>query len=78
MPFDQIAQAILHLRFIDVVQILAIIFVVLYLVFALVIVRQIQLMTKTLLSPVAPILIFLGIIHVGVVLAILILLVGVI
>lgn len=77
MDIDTIIRQIFGLNPADVVQIIAIIFMVLYVVFALVILRQIQLMIRTLPSPISPVIILLGYLHLGTAIAVLILLIGV-
>lgn len=77
MTLDQLSRLLLNLQFLDVVRILAIIFTILYLVFAFVILRQVQLMTRTLPTPLSPLLVFISIVHIGVVLVVLVLLIGV-
>lgn len=60
----------------DVAVVLGIVFALLYGIFALIILRQVQLMTKTLPSPISPVLVFISIVHIGVVIAILAILIG--
>lgn len=77
MSIDAVITAIVGLGIADIVQVLAIIFTLLYLVFAFIILRQVQLMTRTLPSPISPIVIFISILHIGLTIAILILFIGV-
>lgn len=53
-----------------------VLFLVFYSVFAIILYRQIQIMNKKLPTPLTPILRFIGIIHVGVSLTVLLLVVG--
>lgn len=51
-------------------------FLIFYAIFALILLRQVQLMCKTLPTPIGPLLKFLAIIHLGVSVAILLLILG--
>jgi hypothetical protein len=58
------------------VKIFAVLFVIFYIVFSLILFRQIQLMDRSLPSPIAPFLKFIGILQVGVGLAFLFVVIG--
>lgn len=53
-----------------------VLFLVFYSVFAIILYRQIQIMNKKLPTPLTPILRFMGIVHIGVSLAVMLLVVG--
>ena len=58
------------------VKVFLILFLVFYTVFALMLFRQIQIMNKKLPTPISPILKFVGILHLGVALAVLLVVIG--
>lgn len=77
MPTDETAFGLLgDLQFVFFARVLLIIFLVFYNVFAIILFRQIQIMCRTLPSGVAPYIRFLAIVHVGVSLAILLVILG--
>jgi len=58
------------------IKIFFVLFLIFYCVFALILFRQIQLMAKTLPTVITPFLIFVGIIHIGISLALLFMVLG--
>lgn len=77
MDINDVINQIFRMNFGDLVKWLAIIFTVLYLIFALLVIRQVQLMVKTLPSPISPIVVLLAYLHLGLTLAVLIILFGI-
>ena len=72
MPIDQQGANLFGLFNVSVdfgMKIFAVLFVVFYIVFALILFRQIQLMDRSLPNPITPFLKFLGILQIGVALA---------
>lgn len=59
------------------VKLFVVLFVIFYVVFALILFRQIQLMDRSLPTPIAPFLKFLGILQIGVALAFLFIVIGI-
>lgn len=74
---DETIRSIVGFGIVDIARILAIIFAFLYLLFSFVILRQVQLMTRTLPTPISPVLIFISIAQIGVTLMVIVLLLGV-
>ncbi|OGD83709.1 hypothetical protein A2165_00480 [Candidatus Curtissbacteria bacterium RBG_13_40_7] len=60
-----------------IIKLFFILFLIFYLVFSLMLYRQIQLMCRTLPTPIAPFLKFVAIIHLGIPLAILFIVIGI-
>ena len=77
MNSNEVINQIFQMSFEDLIQWLAIIFTLLYTIFALLVVRQVQLMVRTLPSPISPFVVLLAYLHLGVTLAVLIILIGV-
>lgn len=77
MPVEDVANSLFgRINFSLGVKAFLILFLVFYSVFALMLFRQIQLMIKTLPTQLAPFLKFLAIVHVGISLAILLMVIG--
>lgn len=74
---DETIRSIVGFGIVDIARILAIIFAFLYLLFSFVILRQVQLMTRTLPTPISPVLIFISIAQIGITLMVIVLLLGV-
>ena len=78
MPIDDLTTPIFEsLSVAFATKAFLILFLVFYVIFALILYRQIQLMCKTLITPVGPFLQFVGIVHVGAALALLLITLGV-
>ncbi len=72
MPVDEVPNFLANILNVDAflgVKLFAVLFVVFYLVFVLILFRQIQLMDRSVPTPIAPFLKFLGILQIGVALA---------
>ena len=77
MPVEEVTNSIFgRIEAGLVVKIFFVLFLIFYSFFSLILYRQIQLMCKTLPTPVAPFLKFVAIIHIGVSLAILLVVIG--
>jgi len=78
MPVDDFTSSIFEsLNVAFAIKSFLILFLIFYVIFSLILYRQIQLMCKTLTTPVGPFLKFVGIIHIGVALALLLVTLGV-
>lgn len=80
MPIDErfggFATILQSLSVVFVLKSFAILFAVFYVVFSLILYRQIQLMDRSLPTPIGPFLKFIGILQIGVALAFLFILIG--
>jgi len=78
MPIEETAGNIFgQIRADLIIKLFFLLFLIFYLVFSLMLYRQIQLMCRTLPTPIAPFLKFVAVIHLGVSLAILFIVIGV-
>ena len=76
MPIEESTSIFGNFNFIFFAKSFLILFAIFYVVFAFMLLRQVQLMCRTLPTSLSPILKFLAIIHVGVTLAVLLVVLG--